>query len=135
MKYTWNSVAFDLPNGLVDQTIVTLVDHPDQPTFTVTVATDARGGQAFAAYVDGQLQDLARTLPGYAQSSRADRQVGQRAAVVVEHKAKSPQGAAMRQRQAYVDAAHGVVIVTVTCADRADARADEAFDQILKTMG
>src|SRR5690349_2816010 len=113
MPYTWNSLTFERPDGLVDQTVVSFVDNPEQPTFTVTMSSDARGAQAFPAYVDGQLAELARSLPGYTSSARMDESVNGKSAVVVEHKARSPQGQGMRQRQAYVDLGAQVAILAV----------------------
>ncbi len=135
MSYTWNSLRFDVPAGLVDQTVVTLVDNPEAPTFTITLANDPRGQTAFGPYVEAQLQDLARSLPGYAAGGRKEERVNDRAAVIVDHKARSPQGETMRQRQAYVDAGASVAIVTVTCTDKPHAKADQAFEQILRSLG
>jgi hypothetical protein len=134
MPYTWNSLQLDVPPGVVDQTIVTFVESADPPSFTVTISRDQRGGQAFAGYVEGQLVDLAKSLPGYASSAREDQQVNGRPAVVVEHKARSPQGQSMRQRQAYVDLESGVAIVAVTWPDKSNPKAREAFDHIYKSL-
>ena len=135
MAYTWNQLHFDLPADLIDQTIVTLVDDADAPTFTVTLATDKRTPSlAFGAYVEAQLVDLARSLPGYSSLTRTESP----GRVVVEHRARSPQGQGMRQKQAYVDLplpAGSAAILTVTCVDKAHKKADEAFDNILRTLG
>jgi hypothetical protein len=134
MAYVWNSLTFDPPAGLVDQTVVSFVDNAAEPTFTVTISQDARGSTAFAAYVDAQLADLPRALPGFAAVGTKKQQGN--AVVVVEHKAQSPGGQPMRQKQAYVDGKDGnVAILTVTCADKPHAKADAAFDQMLKSLG
>lgn len=134
MPYSWNGLSFELPSSVVDQTVLSFVDNPDAPTFTVTVSKDARGDAAFPAYVKGQLDDLVRALPGYASSSQEDQSVNGHAAVVVEHKARSPQGTTMRQRQAYVDLGAWVAILAVTWPDKPNPKAREAFDSILKSL-
>ena len=137
--YTWNALRFLVPDGMVDQTVVTFVDNPGQPGFQLTVTADGRGAQAFDAFVDAQLVELARSLPGYASVSRSDQTVNGRAAVVVEHRARAPQGPTLRQRQAYLDRGALVATVTLTVADRAGPaelgrRADDAFASLLASI-
>jgi hypothetical protein len=136
MPYSWNDLRFDLPAGLVDQTVVTFVDDAATPSFQVTVTVDGRGSQAFEAYVEAQLADLARAVPGYSSTARTEDKTGAgRPAIVVEHTARSPEGQAMRQRQAYVDlAGERVAIVTVTHADKDTPRAKVAFASILSSL-
>jgi hypothetical protein len=134
MPYSWNDIRFDVPAGLVDQTVVTFVDDPAQPSFQLTLTADTRGKTAFGPYVDQQLTELARALPGYTSTSRKEQSVGGKPGVVVEHKARSPQGQQMRQRQAYVDLGARVAIVTLTSADKPTPKADAAFDSILSTL-
>lgn len=134
MPYSWNALRFELPQGLVDQTIVTLADDPASPTFTLTLSSDDKSGQSFAHYVEAQIQDLARSLPGYKSVARKDERVNDRAAVLIEHRASSPQRQPMRQRQAYVDAGAVVAILTLTAADKPNPKADAAFDQVLRTL-
>ena len=129
MPYLWNNLKFDIPAGVVDQTLVTLVDDPEQPTFTINIANDKKNVE-LKAYVDAQLDDLAHSLPGYASSSRVD----DSKRVVVEHRARSPQGLAMKQRQAYVDAGTTVAIVTLTSVDKPNTVADAAFDSLVRSL-
>ena len=118
MPYSWNGLSFELPASVVDQTVLSFVDNPEAPSFTVTVSKDFRGDAPFAVYVKGQVDDLVRALPGYASTSQEDHTVNGRAAIVVEHKARSPQGTTMRQRQAWVDLEGGVAILAVTWPDK-----------------
>ena len=131
---SWNGLTFELPASVVDQTVLSFVDNPDAPTFTVTLSRDTRGEAPFAAYVKGQLDDLVRALPGYASTSQEDSPVNGHAAVVVEHKARAGQGTTMRQRQAWVDLGAVVAILAVTWPDKPNAKAREAFDSILKSL-
>ena len=134
MPYAWNGLSFEIPSSVVDQTVLSFVDNPEAPTFTVTVSKDIRGDAPFAAYVKAQLDDLVRALPGYASTSQEEQSVNGRAALVVEHKARSPQGTTMRQRQAWVDLEGGVAILAVTWPDKPNPKARDAFDSILKSM-
>jgi len=137
MPYLWNNLRFEIPAGVVDQTVVTFVDDPSQPSFQLTVTADGRGEQAFTGFVNSQLQDLAKALPGYQSHGRVDKSIAGKSAVLVEHRARSPQGQQMRQRQAYVDVGERVAIITLTHADTKQAgaqKADAAFDQLLASL-
>jgi hypothetical protein len=134
MPYAWNGLSFDVPSGLVDQTVVSFVDNPAAPNFTVTLSKDTRGGTAFGAYVKSQLGELMGSLSGYVAIGETEQVVGGRPAVVVEHRARTPQGITVRQRQAYVDMADAVVILAVTWPDKPNARATEAFDTLLNSI-
>ncbi|HEY4222567.1 MAG TPA: DcrB-related protein [Myxococcota bacterium] len=128
--YQWNGRSFELPAGLVDQTAVTLVDDPARPSYSLTIAVDKKGAAPFARWVEAQLADLARAVPGYASLSRSDSE----AQVTVAHRVRGPQGQPMRQRQAYVDVGDAFAIVTLTCADAPNDKADDAFAQIARSL-
>jgi hypothetical protein len=136
MAYAWNGIRFDVPDGVVDQSVLTFVDDPTSPSFQLTMTTDRRGAQAFSPWVEAQLKELARALPGYAATRHEQRNVHGNPALFVEHRARSPQGQPMRQRQAYVDLAalDRVAILTLTHADKDTPKATAVFDTVLASL-
>ena len=131
---TWitdsGSVTFDA-TPLADQSVLTFGD--EKAGFQITVAQDAISG-AFSAWLEMQHKQLARALPGYSLVKKTEDMVAGRKAIHLEHKARSPSGQPMRQRQCYVDGGGRVIIVTLSHLDKDNSAADAAFQQLLRTL-
>lgn len=134
MKYGWRSFAFDLPDGLEDETVLTFLALRDEAVaFNVTLSRAPLSG-TFDAYLAEAVDDLRRSLSAYKLVRQTPRKVGGLDARVLEQTATSPDGETLYQHQAYV--ANGKEVVIVTATGREDQRdaLGKAFEHILESF-
>lgn len=130
MRYRFRDLSFDVPEGLVDQSMVVLVD---EDSLAVTVAREARGG-SLKAYVDDAVNELMGSVSGFALEHREERTVAGQPAVVLQQSAVTPEGQPVAQRQAYLEVGAEVVVVTATCPAPQAGRAAAVFDGLLASL-
>lgn len=130
MRYRFRDLSFDVKDGLVDQSMIVLVD---EDRTALTVAREAHDG-TLARYVDEALQELEGSMDGYRLVDRRERQIAGRAAVVLEQEAVTPEGRAVRQRQAYLGVGGEVVVVTATSPAEHDEEGRGHFDRALASL-
>lgn len=130
MRYRFRELSFDVKDGLVDQSMVVLVD---EDRTALTVAREPREG-TLSRYVDDAVMELEGSMNGYRLVSRGERQIAGHPAVVLEQAAVSPEGRAVAQRQAYLEIGGDVVVVTATSpAEHADEGRGH-FDRALSSL-
>lgn len=134
MKYGWRSFAFDLPEGLEDETVLTFLSlRGDTVAFNVQLSRAPLGGP-LDAYVAEALDDVRRSLSAYQLLGQRTRKVGGLDAHVIEQAATSPDGETLYQRQAYVANGKEVLVVTATGRDTERDALGKAFEHILDTF-
>lgn len=135
MRYLFRDLSFDVPEGLVDQSMVVLVN---EESLALTVAREVRafsgGITSLKDYVDEAIKELQGSVTGYALQQREERTVNGKSALVLVQAATTPEGQAVAQRQAYLDVAGDIVVVTVTAPKKDAAKAAEVFDRLLTSM-
>jgi hypothetical protein len=130
MQYRFRDLAFDVPDGLVDQSMVVLVD---EDSLALTVAREARGG-TLASYVNDALTELEGSVSGFQVEKREEKTVAGRPAILLQQTALTPEGQQVAQRQAYVEVGGDVVIVTATAPRARAARGNSVFEGMLTTL-
>ena len=117
MKYRWRDLAFDIDDGLQDQTMVVLsrAGQGAEPAYTVCVADD-QAPDGLQAYVDVALREMSTSLPGFRIGSRHNATVMGARAVVVEARTLSPEGISLVQKQAFVERTKDAVLVVTGSA-------------------
>lgn len=130
MRYRIRELSFEVPEGLVDQSMVVLVD---EDSLALTVAREGRR-TSLEAYVDEAIAELTGSVAGFALEDREARTVGKRPAVLLRQSAMTPEGQPVAQRQAYVEVGSDVVVVTATAPTAHAARASAAFDTLLSSL-
>lgn len=130
MRYRFKNLAFDVPDGLVDQSMVVLVDDD---SLALTLAREARTAP-LKAYVDEALKELMGSVSGFVLERREDRTVGGKGAVVLGQSALTPEGRPVAQLQAYIDLGAEVAVVTATAPQEHGARAASTFERVLSSM-
>lgn len=135
LRYLFRDLSFDVPEGLIDQSMVVLVN---EESLAITVAREARafesGTANLKAYVDEAIKELQGSVSGYGLEKREDRTVGGKPAIVLTHSALTPEGQPVSQRQAYVDVKPDVVVITATAPKKDAAKGAEAFDKLLTSL-
>lgn len=130
MQYRVPGLSFEIPEGLVDQSMIVLVDGERA---ALTVAREPLDG-TLGAYVDAVVDELTTSMAGYHLDARGARTIAARAALVLEHRATPPGGQPVQQRQAYVEVGATVVIVTVTSPPHADEHGRALFERVLTSL-
>ncbi len=118
--YAWRDLRFEAPPGLEDDTLITFA-APDG-SHNVTVTRDALSGplDAYARAQEAALAARAATKDMRLQSLDVDGRV----VVIVDRTLPQKRGAALVQRQVFVNPAAGVVaVVTSTATSSAAERA------------
>lgn len=136
MRYQFRELSFDVPDGLVDQSMVVLVN---EESLALTVAREERafegsGTSTLKAYVDEAIKELQGSVSGYSLEKREERTVSGKSAVVLVQGATTPEGAPVAQRQAYIDIKGDVVVVTATAPRKDGAKAGEIFERVLASL-
>jgi hypothetical protein len=131
VHYRFRDLAFDVPDGLVDQSMVVLVD---EDSLALTIAREPRGGGALVSYVDDAVTELMGSVTGFALERREERTVGGHAAIVLQQTATTPEGQPVAQRQAYLEIGPDVVVVTATSPRDRAGRAVAVFDALLASL-
>ena len=139
LRYLFRDLSFDVPDGLVDQSMVVLVD---EDSLALTVAREERafasgassGVANLKAYVDEAIKELQGSVTGYTLEKREDRTVNGKNAIVLVQTAMTPEGQPVAQRQAYLDLAGDVVVVTATAPKKDASKATAAFDKMLASL-
>ena len=135
LRYLFRDLSFDVPEGLVDQSMVVLVN---EESLALTVAREERafesGTPTLKAYVDEAIKELQGSVTGYGLEKREDRTVNGKSAIVLLQTALTPEGQAVSQRQAYVDLKPDVVVVTATAPKKDAAKGGEAFEKLLASL-
>lgn len=135
LRYLFRDLSFDVPEGLVDQSMVVLVD---EDSLALTVAREANafdnGVASLKAYVDEAIKELSGSVTGYGLEKREDRTVNGKSAIVLVQTAMTPEGQPVAQQQAYLDLAGDVVVVTATAPKKDAAKAAAVFDKMLASL-
>lgn len=130
MRYLFRDLAFNVPEGLVDQSMVVLVD---EESLALTVAREPRG-PSLSSYVDDAVTELIGSVGGFNLEKREERTVAGRPAIVLSQTAVTPEGQPVAQRQAYLEVGGDVVVVTATSPKGQAARASNVFDSLLSSL-
>lgn len=134
MRYEWRGFAFDLPDGLEDESVLTFVHRrADQVDLNITLTRDKLAGP-LAGYLADAVDTLKRSLAAYRLVDQRERVVAGKPARLLEHEAKGADGRALRQLQAYIVDGDDVVIATVTALDEERGRAAAAFDAFIASF-
>lgn len=135
LRYLFRELSFDVPEGLVDQSMVVLVN---EESLALTVAREARafesGPANLKAYVDDAVKELSGSVQGYGIEKREERTVAGKQAIVLSQSALTPEGQAVAQRQAYIDVKGDVVVVTATAPKNDAAKAADIFEKMLASF-
>lgn len=137
---SWDGVRLSLPEGMIDQTVLTFVDKGDAPAVGITVSQEKLdGGKAgLLRYVTDQLRDIQRAVPGYAVQAQAERGVGHAEALpaIHVHAVVAASGRRRVQHQLYaLDEKNGrVIIATVTALETHAARASALLDELAGSL-
>lgn len=130
MRYRFKNLAFDVPDGMVDQSMVVLVDEEN---LALTLAREARTSP-LKAYVDDALKELMGSVSGFVLERREQRTVAGKDAAVLVQSAITPEGKPVAQLQAYIDLGGEVAVVTASAPQEHGARAAATFERLLATM-
>lgn len=144
MKYRWRDLAFDVDDGLQDQTLVLLASEgPDgpggEPAFTLCVSDD-EAPAGLTAYVDEVLGELSSSLSGFRLGSRSSKTLlADKKAIFIEAHTLSPEGIPLLQKQAFVergDQPGSVVVVTGACraGQAPQALMSAAFERLISSL-
>lgn len=135
LRYLFRDLSFDVPEGLVDQSMVVLVN---EESLALTVAREERafesGTPNLKAYVDEAIKELQGSVSGYGLEKREDRTVNGKSAIVLVQSALTPEGQSVSQRQAYLDMKPDVVVVTATAPKKDAAKGGEIFEKLLASL-
>jgi len=130
MRYRYQDLAFDAPDGLTDQSMIVLVDGERA---ALTLAREPLD-RSLGAYVDAVIEELTASMSGYRLEARAGRLVAGRDAVVVAQCAILSDGRPVRQQQAFVDAGAQVLVVTVTSPLEVGAAGHALLERVLASL-
>lgn len=130
MRYLFRDLSFEVPDGLADQSMVVLVDDERA---ALTLAREPKDGP-LKRYVDEAVTELDASMTAYKLISREERTVAGRPSVVLAQSAVSPEGRAVTQRQAYVEAGTDVVVLTITSPSEHAKHGEALFDRVLGTL-
>lgn len=130
MRYRFRELSFEVQDDLVDQSMVVLVD---EERCALTVARE-RLPAPLARYVDDAVTELEGSMQDYRLVTRQERTVVGRPALVLEQAARTPEGRAVTQLQAYVELGADVVVVTATSPTEHAAAGRGHFDRALASL-
>ena len=130
MRYRFRELSFDVKDGLVDQSMIVLVD--DDRT-ALTLAREPRE-TTLARYVDDAVAELEGTMDSYRLVAREARQIAGCPAWVLLQTALSPEGRSVTQRQAYLELGADVVVVTATSPGEHAEEGRSHFDRALASL-
>lgn len=134
---SYADLSFPLPSAMVDQTVLSFVDKAEAPTTSVTLSHETlSGGQAaLLRYVAAQLEEMKRSVPGYAVLKQEERALAGGRGLHVEAAVKNAAGLRVQHSLYLVDEARGrVIIATVTAHESASSRARELIDGIAQGL-
>ena len=123
----WNGVRFDVPDGVVDETVLTFTARPGL-SFTVSSDELAGGKPALLRFVDEQLRAIRAEAPGYTVLGQSERAVAGCPAIHVEATITQV-GAKRAQHQLYVLLDDRVVVAAATAPDANKSAAAAALDR------
>ncbi|MCC7112550.1 MAG: DcrB-related protein [Deltaproteobacteria bacterium] len=130
MRYRFRELAFEVQDGLVDQSMIVLVD---EERCALTVARELLQGP-LSRYVDEAVTELEGSMEDYRLVDRQERTVAGRPALILEQAARTPEGRAVTQLQAYVELGADVVVVTATSPAEHTAAGRGHFDRALASL-
>jgi hypothetical protein len=133
--YLWRDLRFELPAGVVDDTL--LAFKAPSAAFSLTVGRDLLGGQTLEAWARAQEQAMAaQKLAGYVgESPRSLEAPEGTKAVVVDRRFTDGAGLKLFQRQAFVAVGAAVVVVVTGAArDPATEQAKKAVVDVVATL-
>ena len=134
-QYIWTDLSFKIPSGMSDQTVVTLMDDEDNPSFNLTVTQEpVPPNFSLHAYVADQVTTLGEELTGYAFVAKTERKVGSFDAQVVEQTAEGDDGAKLYQHQAYIHAKDRVIVASATASKEGKPAAASALNALLDSL-
>ena len=134
MRYEWRGFAFDLPEGLEDESVLTFLHRQGgQVDVNITLTRDALSGP-LESYLGDAVDSLKRSLSAYRLVDQQTRKVAGREARVLEHEATATDGRGLWQKQAYIVDGKDVVIVTVTSRDDERAQGAKTFEDFLASL-
>ena len=132
--YAWRDLRFELPAGVVDDTLLAFKGT----AFSLTVGRDALAGVSLEAWARAQEQAMAaQKLTAYASEAPRPLEAAAGAkAVVVDRRFNDAAGSKVFQRQAFVvvGASSSVFIVTGTSREPASEQAKQAVVDVVKTL-
>jgi hypothetical protein len=136
LTYHLHEADLLLPEGLVDNTVNAFVlPAEDGAPLTVVVTRDPKPARPDAfGYADHLLVEAAKRLPGYDLKERVAVTVGQQQTIEARFAWRTPEGAAVEQRQTFVFHRGAALIFTMTTRandmERATARWRLVLDSV-----
>ncbi|MDP2342407.1 MAG: DcrB-related protein [Deltaproteobacteria bacterium] len=132
--YLWRDLRFELPAGVVDDTL--LAFKGPAAAFSLTVARELLGASTLELWARAQEQAMgAQKLPAYVGEAPRPLPAPEGAkAVVVDRRFNDGSGSKLFQRQAFVALGPTVAIVTATSRDPAAEQAKQAVVDVVNTL-
>lgn len=127
----WNNVSFELPSGMVDETVLIFSDGEDDPRVSLTVTEDEG---ALPGYIDEIKVELPQVAPGAKVWEAKDIDVaGAKATrMVVE---LPTQDGPRKQAQIFMTSGDNTLcIITATARPQDFAKAELALESVLRTL-
>lgn len=127
----WNKVSFELPGGMVDESVLIFSDGEDDPRVSLTVTED--DGE-LPGYIDEIKVELPQVAPGAKVWEAKDIEVAGKTAtrMVVE---LPTQDGPRKQAQVFMPAGAGTLCVITATARPIDfAKAELALESVLRTL-
>lgn len=134
MTYRWRNLAFDLPAGLEDDSVLTFVGRTDaHGDINVTCVQDSLEGD-LEAYLADAVDDMGRSFPSYQLLEQSSREVAGLGARILEQTIGDAESESLLQFQAYLPHGDGITIFTATGQRAARSQIAAALDDILRTF-
>jgi hypothetical protein len=114
-KVSYNVVEFEVPNGWIDMSVVTLV-APEATRFraNVVVSRDPLNGASIEAYAEAQTKEFRKQVRRYIVHKEEAITVSGRPARLVEQSFQSPENVMVRQIQVYVPVGELALTLSLT---------------------
>ena len=134
MSYRWRKLAFDLPEGLEDDSVLTFVGRTEaHGDINVTCVQDSVDGP-LDSYLAEAVDDMGRSFPAYALLEQTSRDVAGLSARILEQSIGDAGGDSLLQFQAYLPHGADITIFTVTGQKAARVQIVATLDDILRTF-
>ena len=134
MSYRWRNLAFDLPAGLEDDTVLTFVGRTEaHGDINVTCVQDSLD-EAIDPYLAAAVDDMARSFPDYKLLEQSSREVAGLSARILEQSIGDAESESLLQFQAYLPHGKDITIFTATGQKAARSQIVAALDDILRTF-
>ena len=137
MRYQGPDVAFDVPRGWDDRTVVAFAMPPQkgQTTSNVVMTRDALGqNETIAQYADKQFAELAKRLDGFNLVHRREVSVSGHAGVELRFGWLGSQGPLEQRLIMVATKKRAVLSFTATCPKAESAQLQPVFDRIFASV-